>query len=286
MSGFLEVVERAAAGLTLRLPRGPQRGRLGEVRAASVGSSLELHDFRAYQPGDDLRQVDWNARARLGELVVRVRQEEVSPRVEVLLDASASMGVSAAKATRAREVAGWVCALASNAGLQPTALVLGGGLQRAHGRAALRALEDARPVGTEPFEALLRRRPAVGPVGVRVVVSDFLFEAPPRPLARTLAQGASSLALVQVLDEEDLAPGGAGGVRLVDAESGEALERLLTPAVVERYQARLQAHLGLWEAAAEAVRARWVQAPAAAALSALARAQLRELAVPEGGRWS
>ena len=44
-------VERAAAGCALRLPRGPHRGKLGEVRASSVGSSLELHDFRQYQPG-------------------------------------------------------------------------------------------------------------------------------------------------------------------------------------------------------------------------------------------
>jgi len=281
---FREVVERAAAGLALRLPRGPQRGRLGEVRAASVGSSLELHDFRAYQPGDDLRQVDWNARARLGELVVRVRQEEVSPRVEVLLDASASMGVSAAKAARAREVAGWVCALAGHAGLRPTALVLGQGPNRAHGAAALELLGAAVLEGKEGFEALLRRRAKVGPVGVRVVVSDFLFEAPPLALARTLAQGAASLALVQVLDEEDLAPGGSGGVRLVDAETGEALERLLTAPVVERYQGRLRAHVALWEGAVRAVRARWAQVSAGTSLESLAREELRELAVVTAGR--
>jgi uncharacterized protein (DUF58 family) len=281
---FREVVERAAAGLALALPRGPQRGKVGEVRAASVGSSLELHDFRAYQPGDDLRQVDWNARARLGELVVRVRQDEVSPRVEVLLDASASMGLSPAKAARAREVAGWVCALARRASLTPTALVLGEGLTRAHGAGqALDALGGAALDGTQGFEALFGRRPEGGRVGVRVVVSDFLFEAVPLPLARRLARGASGLALVQVLDEEDLAPTGAGGVRLVDAESGEALERFLTGPLVEQYQARLAAHLELWATAARAVQARWLSVSAARPLEALARAELRALAVPVGG---
>ena len=57
-------VEQAAAGLMLRLPRVAHRGKLGEVRASSVGSSMELHDFREYQPGDDLRHIDWNAVAR------------------------------------------------------------------------------------------------------------------------------------------------------------------------------------------------------------------------------
>ena len=56
-------------------------------------------------PGDDLRQVDWNAVARTGEIILRVRQDEVSPRVEVLVDASRSMALSPAKEARAREVA-------------------------------------------------------------------------------------------------------------------------------------------------------------------------------------
>ena len=59
-------VSRLAPGLALALPRTPHRGRVGEVRASSAGSSLELHDFRTYQPGDDLRQMDWSAVARTG----------------------------------------------------------------------------------------------------------------------------------------------------------------------------------------------------------------------------
>jgi uncharacterized protein (DUF58 family) len=98
-------VARLVPGLTLALPRVPHRGRVGEVRATSAGSSLELHDFRAYQPGDDLRQVDWNAVARTGELILRIRQDEVSPRVEVVLDGSRSMALSARKAACTREVA-------------------------------------------------------------------------------------------------------------------------------------------------------------------------------------
>ncbi|NNC21098.1 DUF58 domain-containing protein, partial [Corallococcus exiguus] len=107
MSAMLDEAEvaRLAPGLSLALPRLPQRGRVGEVRATSAGSAMELHDFRAYQPGDDLRQLDWNAVARTGELVLRVRQDEVSPRVEVLLDGSRSMGLSPRKAAGAREVA-------------------------------------------------------------------------------------------------------------------------------------------------------------------------------------
>ncbi|MDP1825412.1 MAG: DUF58 domain-containing protein [Archangium sp.] len=271
------VVERAAAGCSLRLPRGPHRGKLGEVRAASVGSSLELHDFRQYQPGDDLRQIDWNAVARTGELYLRVRQDEVSPRVEVLVDGSASMRISEEKAARAREVAAWVCALARRGGLDPVVIATGSTVRKAGGPAIRAMLESLEFDGREPFDVGLRRAPPLLPCGLRVVVSDFLFDSAPEPFSERLARGASGLALVQVLDPEDLDPSGGAGARLTDSESGEVLERILTPGVVDQYLARLAAHVSLWQGAARRVRASWSQASAEFQLDALARRELHEL---------
>lgn len=270
-------VERAAAGCALRLPRGPHRGKVGEVRASSVGSSLELHDFRQYQPGDDLRHVDWNAVARTGELYLRVRQDEVSPRVEVLVDGSASMGVSPEKAARTREVAAWVCTLARRGGFEPVLITTASTVRRAAGPAVTAALDMLDFDGREPFDLALRRAPPLLPCGLRVVVSDFLFEAVPATLAERLARGAAGLALLQVLDVEDLDPSGGAGVRLTDAESGEVLERILTPRVLEQYAERFSAHVGLWEGAARRVRATWAQASAERALDALARRELQSL---------
>jgi uncharacterized protein (DUF58 family) len=273
----LLAVERAAAGRALRLPRVPHRGRVGEVRASSVGSSLELHDFRAYHPGDDLRHVDWNAVARTGELVLRVRQDEVSPRVEVLLDASRSMAVSPEKAARAKEVALWAATVARHAGLEPVLITAGQTSQRAAGPAA-RALATAVAFdGREPFDAALRRGPAQLPCGLRVVVSDFLFEAPPDAFAERLARGAAGLALVQVLDVEDVEPSAGVGARLTDAESGDVIERVLTAGVVDQYLERLAAHVGLWQAAARRVRATWAQAVATSSVDELVRGPLAPL---------
>lgn len=271
------MVERASAGRALRLPRVPHRGKVGEVRAASVGSSLELHDFRQYQPGDDLRQIDWNAVARTGELYLRVRQDEVSPRVEVLVDGSASMGLSDAKAARTRELAAWVCALARRGGLEPVVVSTGSTVRRAAGPSVRAALEALEFDGKEPFDAALRRAPPLLPCGLRVVVSDFLFETPPEVFAQRLARGAAGLMLVQVLDEEDLDPSGGAGARLTDAESGEVLERILTPGVIEQYLERLKGHVALWQGAARRVHASWVQVSAGLQLDALARRELAEL---------
>lgn len=277
MSFDAAAVERAAAQVTLRLPRVPHRGKVGDVRAASVGSSMELHDFRRYHPGDDVRHIDWNAVARTQELVVRVRQEEVSPRVEVLLDASRSMAVSDAKAARGREIAAWLCTAAQRSGFEVVLTLLGAAPRRVAGADCRGQLLSAQADGVEPLPVSLTRAPPLRPCGLRVVVSDFLVEAEPRPIVERLARHAAGAVFVQVLDEEELAPPRGGGARLTDAESGEALERRLTDAVVDAYLAKLDAHVAQWQRAVERVRGQFFQVSAAAPVDVLARRELAAL---------
>jgi uncharacterized protein (DUF58 family) len=276
-------VARLVPELGLALPRVPHRGRVGEVRATSAGSSLELHDFRAYQPGDDLRQVDWNAVARTGELILRIRQDEVSPRVEVVLDGSRSMALSRRKAACARELALLTAEVASRQGLSPTLLVAGVRPERAQGpacRAALRATEfDAR----DDLVASLARLPPLRPCGLRVVVSDFLFEADLPALCSRLSRGAAGLFLVQVLDAEDLDPSGGEGAWLVDSESGAALEELLTEEVLAAYSRRFEEHQRALRAAAVRARGVLLTTPAPEPLAALVAGPLRPLFIAGGG---
>ncbi len=277
MSFDVAAVERAAAQVTLKLPRVPHRGRVGDVRSASVGSSMELHDFRRYHPGDDVRHIDWNAVARTQELVVRVRQEEVSPRVEVLLDASKSMAVSEAKGARGKEIAAWLCSAAQRSGLEVVLTVLGATPRRSAGADCRTALLSTVLDGVEPLPAVLQRAPPLRPCGLRVVVSDFLVEAEPRPLVERLARHAAGTAFVQVLDDEELSPPRGLGAQLTDSETGEALERRLSDAVVDAYLLKLEAHVAQWQLAVERVRGLFLQVSAAAPVDVLARRELAAL---------
>jgi uncharacterized protein (DUF58 family) len=272
-----KAVEKAATGLRLRLPRAAQRGKVGEVRANSVGSSMELHDFRLYQPGDDVRHVDWNAVARTGEVVLRVRREEVTPRLEVVLDASKSMAISEEKAARAREIALFAGVLAQRGGLEVALIVAGAKGEKATGPNVRVALRNLEMDGRDAFDEALRRAPPLRPCGLRVVVSDLLFQATAAPLADRLARGTSGLCLVQVLDVEDRDPSGGSGARLVDAESDEFLERILVPSVIEDYRERFEAHQKMWRDAAHRVAAELVTVSADEELPVQARGALAVL---------
>src|SRR3989338_327661 len=70
------------------------------------GSSVEFADYAAYSPGDDIRAIDWNLYARLDRLYIKTYKEEITLSVEVLVDATASMGLpSPDKFTRAKQLA-------------------------------------------------------------------------------------------------------------------------------------------------------------------------------------
>jgi uncharacterized protein (DUF58 family) len=68
----------------------------GLHRSARRGFSVEFADYRPYQPGDDLRYLDWKIAARSDRWVVRQFEEETNLRASIVLDVSRSMAWSGA----------------------------------------------------------------------------------------------------------------------------------------------------------------------------------------------
>ena len=64
---------------------------LGLHRSRSRGAGLEFAQYRAYEPGDELRQIDWKLYARSDRFFVREAERESPLAVWLLIDASASM---------------------------------------------------------------------------------------------------------------------------------------------------------------------------------------------------
>jgi uncharacterized protein (DUF58 family) len=64
---------------------------LGANQSPRPGVGLEFNQYRSYQPGDDLRRIDWKMYARSDRYFVRESEIETSITVQFVLDASASM---------------------------------------------------------------------------------------------------------------------------------------------------------------------------------------------------
>jgi uncharacterized protein (DUF58 family) len=68
----------------------------GLHRSPRKGFSVEFAEYRPYQPGDDLRYIDWKIVARSDRWVVKQYEEETNLRASIVLDVSRSMAWSGA----------------------------------------------------------------------------------------------------------------------------------------------------------------------------------------------
>ena len=87
----------------------------GGVQSRFRGRGMDFDELREYEPGDDVRAIDWNASARTGRTFVKKYREERQLTVIFVVDMSASGALGAGEATKreqAVEIAG-VLALAA-----------------------------------------------------------------------------------------------------------------------------------------------------------------------------
>ena len=104
----------------------------GDYRSLFKGSGLDFTDLREYEPGDDLRHVEWNVTARLDEPWVREYVEDREVTAWLLLDASRSMGFGPADRNKdlvVAEVATTLAHLLTRGGSRVGAVVVDAGLE-------------------------------------------------------------------------------------------------------------------------------------------------------------
>ncbi len=82
----------------------------GEYRSIFKGKGMSFSEVREYQPGDDVRTIDWNVTARNNKPYVKVMEEERELTVYFLVDVSASGRVGSTQRFKS-EIAAEICAV-------------------------------------------------------------------------------------------------------------------------------------------------------------------------------
>lgn len=96
----------------------------GINKSTVKGQGLEFSQYRSYQPGDDLRSLDWKMFARSDRYYIRESEIETNISVRFLVDASASMNHQDGEVTKIEYARYLVAALAYLANLQGDAIGL------------------------------------------------------------------------------------------------------------------------------------------------------------------
>ena len=84
----------------------------GEYHTAFKGRGMAFKEVRDYQPGDDIRFIDWNVSARMGHTYSKVFEEERELSVYLLVDVSASSLFGTYKQTK-KDLITEICAVLS-----------------------------------------------------------------------------------------------------------------------------------------------------------------------------
>ena len=199
-------------------------GRLqGDYRTLIRGQGTDFRDLREYEPGDDVRHVDWNVSARMDALYVREYTEDRELAAWLLLDRSPSMGFGPVDRTKERLLCDFTTTIARlliRNGNRAGALV--------DDDQVLLLLRDllgpAEPTGTvtdlnrllERADRVIRRRSLV------VLVSDFISQPGwEKPLARLTER--HDVVAVRLFDPREYDLPDAGLIAVEDAETGEQL---------------------------------------------------------------
>lgn len=228
----------------------------GERRSPRRGASVEFADFRPYTPGDDIRQLDWNLYARMEKFFLKMFVAEEELTVHLLLDNTASMNWGEPnKLDFARRVAAAFGYITLSSLDRVTVSSYADGAQDQ--LPGVRGKRGAMPL----FSFMQNIRPGVSAsllksckcyaqrtkVGGPLLLCSDLMDPDWKDALRVLSSQRFELTVLHVLAPQELEPALDGDFRLIDAESGEAVEISADLETLQRYEQ----HLKEWQTEVE-----------------------------------
>lgn len=203
----------------------------GQYESVFKGRGIEFDEVREYQPGDEIRSIDWNVTARMGHPFIKKYVEERQLTVIIMLDASGSSYFGTAKRMK-NELAAEISAVLAFAAIQNNdrvGLIIftdriekfippRKGLQH-----VLRVIREAlyfkpKGRGTDIAGALKYLDNVTTRRAVTFVISDFFTKDFKVPLS--IANKKHDMVGITITDPREIELPNAGLVELTDAETG------------------------------------------------------------------
>ena len=207
---------------------------VGEYHSVFKGRGMEFDEVREYQPGDEIRTIDWNVTARMGRPFIKRYVEERELTVMLLVDVSASGNFGSIKHLK-NEVATEICAILAFSAIKNNdkvgMIMFTDKIEKfippkkgpKHVLRVIRELLCSQPTGKgtnisvalEYLNKITHRRT------ISFVVSDFI--ANDYAHAVRIANKRHDMIAITIADPREQELPNVGFIELRDAESGEIL---------------------------------------------------------------
>jgi len=222
----------------------------GKYLTKRSGASIEFNDYRSYQLGDDIRQIDWNVYGRTKKHYIKTFLDEHMYEVGIVLDYSNSMQASEEKWKLAKMIAASISFVTLN-GEDQLQYVLPKNnrlfVRKAKGkRSSYQTFQQIYETNEKLtsqmfFEQCIIAMPKTPQM--MFVISDFL--EPIHHLEKLVKQMTNYyqyIYFIQVMDEKELNPSYEGDVSLEDSETKSELSISMNKELIDKYENRLANH--------------------------------------------
>jgi uncharacterized protein (DUF58 family) len=207
----------------------------GDYHSVFKGRGMNFEDVREYQPGDEIRAIDWNVTARMGNAFVKKFTEERELTVMLVVDVSASGNFGSTTQSKRELAAEVACLLAFSAirnndkvGLilftDRVELFIPPKKGRSHTLRLIREILFFEPKGraTDPALALDYLNKIVTRRAVVFFISDF--QAPDFSRSLAVSGRRHDFVAIHIHDERERVLPNIGIITLEDAETGDQIE--------------------------------------------------------------
>ena len=204
----------------------------GEYHSVFKGRGMVFNEVREYQPGDDVRLIDWNVSARFNHPYIKVFEEERELTVVLVVDVSGS-GEFGSVLQMKKDIAVELCAVLAFSAIQNNdkvgVILFSDTVEkfippkkgRKHILRIIRELLDFKPArrGTNIAEGMRYLSSAIKKRSIAFLISDFLADGYEDALK--IASKKHDLIAVHLFDPREIELPSAGLLRVRDAESGD-----------------------------------------------------------------
>lgn len=222
----------------------------GVRKSPKFGSSLEFSDFRAYQPGDDLQQIDWNIFGRTQKHYIKRFLDEQEIKTAIYLDCTSSVISIDSKWERAKQVAAAFSYLTLTSedklSFLPVASKDGKLISRkgaVHAKTVLYEIihlqADSKP---EPFTECIQKQ-FLRDREFCILITDGLEPIEQyEKIFKKLAAVKGDVWFIQLLSHEEEQPNYIGDLKLIDSETAKEVNISMTGKLIEEYRKKLREH--------------------------------------------
>jgi uncharacterized protein (DUF58 family) len=203
----------------------------GEYHSAFKGRGMAFSEVREYQPGDDIRAIDWNVTARLNHPYIKVFEEERELNVMLLVDVSASGSFGTQKQLK-QELITELCAVLAFSAIQNNdkigVIFFSDKIEKfippkkgkSHILRIIRELIAFRPehTGTDIKLALRYFTNVIKKRSIAFLISDFMDEKFEDALK--IANRKHDIVALRIYDKREMELPDVGLIKIKDAETG------------------------------------------------------------------